>query len=533
MKRLFRCLVYVPILLLALPALVSRAQTPHRVSLATMSPRTRALFLKSMDGNAQLWDPSVHLIRSPEYVPGHPAPDTHLTDTHYWEKCCSRVRETSFYALGLLIRDAPGDRQTAAEALNEVLRQQYTQPGVRWFGTYKRTPEETVPATGAVMWRDYDPNWREFIGVTLEMILVEFSDRLPAELAQRLYHSIDLAVQGEMDEKRLMPAYTNPALMYGALWDFAAVHGHRADWQKQSADWIDSVYALFAKYGAYAEYNSPTYYGVDLQGTSLWRDYGSTEHIRNLGSRMEAQMWHDVAALYQPELHNLCGPYDRSYSMDMEPHADLVALWMANVLDVAHSPLPPIEQLNGASLSYMPQVAVLGARIPAEDLAHMATFQGEHAFRRQITDDRIATAWVGKQAIWGAEFTSKTRGVGKDSQFHPVTVQWRLPSGGIGWIDLVSSPPIDATAARDGITISATGTLRLRIHASGLTPDKLTAALWDLPGLRVSVTSDAKGAFAVQTADAAFNVYREARAETYDVIYPDGAAMTLKIANQE
>jgi len=132
MKRFLSCLV---LLLLSLPP-CAVAQLPHHVSLASMTPRARELFLKSMELNAHLWDPSVHLIRSPEYVPGRTMPDVHLTDTHYWEKCCSRVRETSSYALGLLVRDAPGDRATAADALNDVLKQQYTQPGVAWFGTF-------------------------------------------------------------------------------------------------------------------------------------------------------------------------------------------------------------------------------------------------------------------------------------------------------------------------------------------------------------------------------------------------------------
>ena len=55
------------------------------------------------------------------------------------------VRESSWYALGLLLRDQPGDRQRAAEILDAVLKEQYVKPGVRWYGTYQRTPEEPDP----------------------------------------------------------------------------------------------------------------------------------------------------------------------------------------------------------------------------------------------------------------------------------------------------------------------------------------------------------------------------------------------------
>ena len=54
------------------------------------------------------------------------------------------------------------------------------------------------------------------------------------------------------------------------------------------------------------------------------------------------------------------------------------------------------------------------------------------------------------------------------SQFHPATIQWRTPSGEIGWVQLYEAPMIDATADAHGITISVTGTIRIRIHAKGL-----------------------------------------------------------------
>jgi len=51
---------------------------------------------------------------------------------------------------------------------------------------------------------------------------------------------------------------------------------------------------------------------------------------------------------------------------------------------------------------------------------------------------------------------------------------------------------IDATADPHGITISTTGTIRIRVHAKGMDPSKITQSAWDLPGLKVSVTSDSK-----------------------------------------
>jgi len=67
------------------------------------------------------------------------------------------VRESSWYALGLLPRDETGDRQRAAEILDTVLKQQYVTPGVRWYGTFRRAPEEPDPALDAVIWGNYDP----------------------------------------------------------------------------------------------------------------------------------------------------------------------------------------------------------------------------------------------------------------------------------------------------------------------------------------------------------------------------------------
>src|ERR1019366_8688134 len=286
------------------------AITPHHVSPATMDKNTRALFQDSMALEDGFYDDSVKMVKGPGF--GRAASPRSAYHT---------VRESSWYALGLLVRDGAGDRQRAADILDAVLKQQYL------------TPEEPDPTENAVMWRNFDPNWRVFIGTTFEMILIEYPDRIPPELAQRLYAAIDRGIEGEIAEKRLLPSYSNISLMYGALWDFAAAHNKRADWKQQSADWTESVYKLYKQYGAFFEYNSPTYCGVDLYGLALWRSYGSTPRIRDIGGEMEAGLWRDIANLYQPELRNISGPFDRAYGMDMESYVSVDGVWMRTALD--------------------------------------------------------------------------------------------------------------------------------------------------------------------------------------------------------
>jgi len=461
-----------------------RAQaTPRHVKLTAMDKNTREIFQESMYLGAHFWDENAKLVRSPYVRAG-------LTSTGQY-----LVRESSWYALGLLLRDAPGDRKTAAAALDAVLKEQYIQSGVRWYGTYKRTPEEPDPTAKALMWRGYDPNWRVFIGTTFAMILIEFPERIPPQLAQRMYAAIDRSIEGEISEGRLLPTYTNIALMYGFLWDFAATHDKRADWQKQSTDWTENVYRLFKQHDAFSEYNSPTYCGVDLYGLALWRDYGSTGHIRRIGSEMESALWRELANYYQPDLRNISGPYDRAYGMDMERYVSVVGVWMRTALDAAHAPLPALTATTDhlADVWFAPHIAILGALIPGDALERMKSFAGEHSIRRQIDDQRVATAWIGKDVIFGGETTNKTKDAGTTTQFHPATVQWRTPSGEIGWVQLVQSPTVDATADEHRLTISTNGTVRWRIHAKDLALKDVGKAEWNLPGLHVEISSDAKG----------------------------------------
>jgi hypothetical protein len=488
---------------------VSAFAQPRHPDVASLSKNSREIFLIAMKWGDDYWNPPTQFIRYPLFAN---SPDPRRQNYFL-------VRESTWYAAGLLLRDQPGDRDRAAQILRAALKQQYREPGKPWDGTFRRTPQEPEPGANAVMWRAYDPNWREFIGTTFALILTEYPDRIPADLAQDLGESINYAVAGEIKEGRLKPSYTNISLMYSFLWNYAAWRGNRPDWVAPAEAWQESVYKLFKQYDAFFEYNSPTYSGADLYGLALWRDYGFTPRMRSLGSEMEASLWRTTADFYNANLRNVSGPYDRAYGMDMQSYVSVVGICLRTVLDEAQAPLPkivpPVDHVD--DLWMAPLVAILDTQIPPDAMEKFLRFPGEHQVRRQITDQRIATAWIGKEVIFGGESTSKTTNFGGYAQFHPVTVQWLAPDGKIGWIRLLHFPPIDASADKNGIVISTTGDVEFRISAPGLTPQNLNARRWTLPGLSVRVETDSPG-FKVQPAE-----------QWVDVQYPGITRMTLTI----
>ncbi len=67
------------------------------------------------------------------------------------------VRESAWYALGLLMRNSAGDVGRAVQALETILTYQFDEPGKIYHGTFYRAPEEPHPPEPAIEWKHYDP----------------------------------------------------------------------------------------------------------------------------------------------------------------------------------------------------------------------------------------------------------------------------------------------------------------------------------------------------------------------------------------
>lgn len=457
-------------------------------SLDTLDGPARDLLAHAMRWMDARWDTAAGLLAA--------TPDDAYSD-HRSDVTVHVVRESSQYALGLLMRGQHGDVERACQTLAAVLAWQFDEPQQPYHGTWRRAPEEPHPPAQAVVWRDYDPNWREFIGTVLAIVLLEYEPLLPHDLVAQIDSALRKAIAGTL--ARDLPAtYTNIALMQAFLLQFGADRFHEPAWLARAEQRAEEIDRLFTLHDAFWEYNSPTYYGVDLYALALWRSYATSPVLRAHGAAMEAALWRDIAQFYHADLRNVAGPYDRSYGMDMQRYIACLGLWIYLAVGRAHAPVPDLTRpfAHAWDICMAPNYAILGVRIPDDALPHFRAFQGERRVEHVIADQprRVATAWLGRTIMLGGEDVGGHRH--PSGQFHPATIHWLQPDGAVGWIRLRYTAAVDAHAQPNTLMIVCTeqhapDDIIFQIAAAPLSQDAIQATAWRLPGLIVHVETNA------------------------------------------
>jgi hypothetical protein len=418
--------------------------------------RTRAqetILATSVDWMSRFFDADADLLRHPSATHRH------------------AVRESLWYAAGLLARRESA--QSALSIIDAVLDAQFDEPGAVWDGTWPRAPEEPRPAGGAVIWRDYDPNWRQFIGCLLGVLSRDFADVLGASRCDRAHEGIARALRGE-PQQRIVPGYSNIALMQAWL---LVEYGDRARGERLAS----AVEALYRADGGFREFNSPTYYGVDLWALALWRRSSSTALVA-AGTRLEADLWRDVADFYHPGLRNLCGPYDRAYGLDMTRYASLLGLWLWWACGDAACAFPDTTRPFGHAHDFC-AAPLLAIAPPAIDEA-MAVMLVEPVARRTIerrSVNRNVTATLHRDLMLGAIDPAHADITG---QATPVTAHWSDPDGGVAWLCIRG----ELGAVVQGTSIVLKSAAELVFHCSAAATDSFGRDAWTIGGRRIDVS---------------------------------------------
>lgn len=390
-----------------------------------------------------------------------------------------RSRAATYLSAGLLWRDAPGDRQAAIETLEAVLAMQYDDPAdSKRHGVWRRRKSET----------QYDPNWREFVGSGLILIREQFRDRLPPSLQLEIDACLLRAAEGAL-ARNVGPAYTNISLQSAFLIHYVGTTQNREDLSMKGLDLAEKNYKLFLRNRTFFEFNSPTYYGTDLMALALWRKHGPSDAMRKWGSEMETALWQELACFYHPEMKNMCGPFVRSYGMDMTQYCALSGLWIAMAIDdPATAPWPAEGGRDPEERVFGPVFALLEPELTSDVIESLTKFQGPRRFER-VFDKSRAHVLMEENLMIGAAGLRHRR----DRQHHPATIYWRPEEGeSVGWILMTGEndglvPKLNDRSIEIRRQAESGDSLQLLVFAPNLTKDSIKPGAWNLPGLNLDV----------------------------------------------
>lgn len=408
------------------------------------------------------------------------------------------IRATGYYSLGLLMRGAESDVPRALQAMTTVLDNQWDEPGTEYHGSFARTPAELGAQQAPKVWQTYDPNFREFAGITIALVLERFSDVLPGELIERLRRALRRAAEGDL-QRKVPWSYTNISLQSAWLLAWCGATLREPAWSERGVALAREIHEHFGTYDAFPEFNSPTYYAIDLYALALWRIYGPTDEMRRMGAGMEEALWREIGESYHAELRNLCGPWTRSYGRDMNAYCAALGVYIGMVAGMEHAPLPDLSRPcpHMHDIGLVPLIVLLGTQAPETVVASLRDFQGPRLLTRTFRDKPLctATSWLGDRLMAGGIASDGAVKATARTLCHPAMVHWRTPDGGIGWLRVVCDAPVDAMATENRLSITchgdrtdaSAGGIAFHVCAQGVEPGKLSERRWRLPGLEVEL----------------------------------------------
>jgi hypothetical protein len=421
------------------------------------------------------------------------------------------------------------DAVNAQEVLRVLLSQQWNEPGDRRHGVWRTSLDG----------EKLDENWREFVGVSLIVALEYFSDRLSPGLTLDMHVALLLAAEGA-SARDVGPDYTNIALMSAFLLAYVGLESDRPALVKQGTEKAQDVYDLFQEHNTFTEYNSPTYYGVDLLGLALWRELGPTDIFRRRGAELEANLWHDIGAFYHSSLKNMAGPYCRAYGMDMTKYTALTGLLIGQTLESQKdAPLPPgVAQDRPFEWAYGPIYSILKPEVPAEVMRRLRKFDGPRRLQRIVLfrgRELPVAALLTENWMMGAVSGLERRW----EQHYPATMHWRAGDDeAIGWLRVHGESGASGQLEGDRLTLSlpnpdARFPLRIQIDAPGMTPEMFAGDVWDLPGMRLRVAATLGAPTIEQANDRHVGRILELRWAVPARMQDDTVVLTLAVAREQ
>lgn len=293
----------------------------------------------------------------------------------------------------------------------------------------------------------------------------EFGDLLPASTRSLILESMhnntvgDSYRVGGVDDDNLYPAYSNPSLMRAVGTGWTGRRLNDSNMTQAGETYAQEVLDLFNRNNTLSEFNSATYCGVSLFALTLWAKYMPSSSVMGAnGARMIQDIWATVGEMYNANLRNLAGPWDRSYGFDQNLYVGIMNIYLWSL--VGADKAPGINTVSSGITPYWAtthaddfEIApLLSAILPyhhtlVSDVVRekLSTFPGEHTYKtaayappHDLTTRNI-TAWLSQNITIGAESFEQNVVGGfsiNQNQWNPAVTQWMRADGSVGWFSL-------------------------------------------------------------------------------------------------
>lgn len=294
------------------------------------------------------------------------------------------------------------------------------------------------------------------------MILIyeEFGSLLPADVKDLVIDSLynntigDSYRVGGVDDDNLYPAYSNAWLMRTVATSWTGHHLKNANMTSAGDTDAQKFLDLFDRNGTLSEFNGPTYAGVSLYALTIAAKYlsSTTSVIGRNAERVIQEIWGYESQLWNPNMRNFAGPWDRSYGYDMNNYVAIISIWIWSLVGKEHvwqSKSPIWTMTHADDFEISPIIAVLSnfhkKLVPQSALNRLTSFSGEHTYHGHTYappadyEPRNITTWLSSNLTIGTDSFNQSNvgGYSKDSSsFSPSVVQWIRPGGSIGYFNL-------------------------------------------------------------------------------------------------
>ncbi len=558
----------------------------HRTLYEELSPEGKTLLDEAYQRLSAAYDPASHLV--------------------YWqfdeEKCVS-LRAAMYYALALMIRDGDRAWETIEGICRAVMALQIDAPEEIFHGVFRHAPEEAFPPSGAldfrrlglygrywadctwervtdafhqklaahpqlkadageiegllrgaltetvpVVWDTYEPNIREFILMCFAMLLRHGEGRMSPALKDGLLRSARLAMEGCVvrSQTNFTPLNTNIQCMHIFLLDFFGAVLNEPVWRDYAAAYAEGMLRRYREHHACAEFNSPTYCGVDLSTLGFVRRYGGSERLKALAEELESGIWRDMADFYNPAMRNFCGPYSRAYELDMAAHTcfcDMLYLalgkeafpWHPFSVESVNNPLMLLGDVR------MPEDVKKAFLTPKRDAAVRRDFRelSERGDPENNSALCTAEAWITPDLMAGVMRGSEN----PSYQLHPLVIFWRQKQG-LGTVKLLRCLPdgqmthlhtvfFHGEMEKNRLTMDVNAQVRrdvdifFEIECDNAQAAAIEENEWRLPGLNIALSAQAPRPIVRKTGDRTLRVIYPAR-----ISQPDSMRMRFEMTLQ-